>query len=306
MAPPYNVRYFQVWNELKGYWDFDTNNWDYNDSPGNPSGPNADNGYTYMYNQVYQTLMDVATSLHIPTQDIKVGGPYVVMDTYSNSQQGNASNVVEPFGVLDQRPLDVIKYWLQHKDGAGFITFDGALQNTNTNTILNNQPFVAAATFADEVKWVRSLDPNTYPGSTTLPIWLAEWYSYTGQNGTSPYEDNALKAYTMMQFVQAGGGTALFWNDFGDGKSDLGLWTSTANAGGGMPQPWYFTYKGLQDYFSSGTKLYATTVSNPSVVGAMASANKLMLVNETADNVKVHVNNKTISLCPYQVSFTDR
>src|ERR1019366_6761938 len=44
MAPPYNVRYFQVWNELKGYYNPGTNTYDYTTSAGDPSGPNATNG----------------------------------------------------------------------------------------------------------------------------------------------------------------------------------------------------------------------------------------------------------------------
>src|SRR6185436_602761 len=56
MAPPYNVRYFQIWNEMKGYYNPSTNKWDYTTSAGNTSGYHAEHGYTYMYNQVYQRL----------------------------------------------------------------------------------------------------------------------------------------------------------------------------------------------------------------------------------------------------------
>jgi hypothetical protein len=303
MAPPYNVRYFQVWNELKGYWDFDTNNWDFNNSPG-PAGPKAQEGYTYMYNQVYQTLMSVAKSMNIPTQDIKVGGPYVFVDLLSNSHSGGVSNLNEPYGIVDQRTLDVFEYWLQHKDGAGFITFDASLEDHDDGTILHNQPFAAADVFADMVKWIRSLDPTLYPGSTTLPVWLAEWFSWTEQSGTSATEDNALKAYTMTQYIQAGGATALSWNNFGNGGADYGLWTPLTAYGGGEPYAWYYTYQSLMNDFGKGTTIYKTTVSNPSVVGALASAKYLMLVNETANDVTVKVNGSTISLSPYQVDIT--
>ncbi|HEX6480962.1 MAG TPA: hypothetical protein VF043_19140, partial [Ktedonobacteraceae bacterium] len=63
MVAPYNVRYFQVWNELKGYYDPTTNAYDYTTSPGDPGGPNARHGYTYMYNRAYDRLMQVTTSL---------------------------------------------------------------------------------------------------------------------------------------------------------------------------------------------------------------------------------------------------
>jgi hypothetical protein len=305
MQPPYNVRYFQVWNELKGYFNPDTNSYDFTTSPGKPDGANATHGYTYMYNQVYSTLMNVATSQHIAQQDIKIGGPYVAVQTWSNAQtSSNPSALVEQYGNFDQRPLDVLKYWLQHKTGAGFITFDASLENRDTMKILHQKPFDAADIFADTIKWIRSLNPKLYPGSTTLPIWLAEWYSWTETSGTSVTEDNALKAYTMMQFIQAGGGVTLSWNNFGNGASDFGLWTSTQKAGGGQPRPWYFTYQSLMTDFGSGTTLYKTSVSDPASIGALVSNKKLMLVNKTANNITVSVNGKTITLTPYQVSIT--
>ena len=305
MQPPYNVRHFQVWNELKGYFDPDTNKYDFTTSPGEPNGSNARSGYTYMYNQVYTTLMSTAKAHHISQQDIKVGGPYVFADVWSSQKQSDPSGITKPYGTFDQRPLDVIQYWLQHKDGAGFITFDSSLEDRDTMKILNQQPFVAANLFADMVTWIRSLDPKLYPGSTTLPINLSEWFSWTEMNNTSVDEDNALKAYTMMQFIQAGGGTALSWDNFGNGASDFGLWTSTATTAGGQPYPWYSTYKSLEDDFSLGTIIYKASVSDPSEVSAMASSSKLMLVNKTASNVTVNVDGVTIPLTPYEVSITN-
>ena len=305
MKPPYNVRYFQVWNELKGYFNPDTNNYDFTISSGNPSGANATHGYTYMYNQVYTTLMNVARTQDIAQQDIKIGGPYAVVESWSSAQQSsNPSALIEQYGVIDQRSLDILQYWLQHKIGAGFITFDASLENNNTMKILNQQPFVAANIFANTVMWLRSLNPKLYPGATTLPIWLAEWYSWTETSGTTSNEDNALKAYTMIQFIQAGGAVTLSWNNFGNGASDFGLWTSTQKAGGGQPRPWYTTYKSLMNDFGSGTTLYKTNVSDPASISALASNKNLLLVNKTANNVTVSVNSKTISLTPYQVSIT--
>ena len=305
MQPPYNVRHFQVWNELKGYFNSDTNKYDFTISPGQPNQPNAKHGYTYMYNQVYKTLMNVATSQHILQQEVKIGGPYVFADIWSNQNQSDPSNVSKPYGVFDQRPLDVLRYWLQHKVGAGFITFDASLEDRDNMKILNQKPFVAASLFADMVTWIRSLDPRLYPGSTTLPINLSEWFSWTETDNTSPDEDNALKAYTMMQFILAGGGTALAWNIFGNGASDFGLWSSTSSYGGGQPYPWYSTYKSLEDNFSLGTVIYKATVSDPSAIGAMASTSKLMLVNKTINNITVNVEGATILLSPYEVSITN-
>ena len=299
MVVPYNVRYFQVWNELKGYYDPITNAYDYTTSAGDPGGPNAKHGYTYMYNQVYYTLMQVATSLGIPTNSIKVGGPYVVMDTWSTTKRSNLSNITKQYGIYDQRPLDVLQYWLQHKAGAGFITVDGANGNKDNVTITDS--FTASKKFADVTKWIRSLNNTLYPGATTLPICWAEWYA-------SPYTDtrnnnynDAVKSFAMIEFIKAGGAAAFLWGGLGEGTPGSGLWTPTTG-GGGQALPWYYSYKAFNDYFGSGTKIYKTTVSMPNSVEALASSTKVMLINKTANALIVSVNGEIILLNPYQVS----
>jgi hypothetical protein len=302
MVAPYNVRYFQVWNELKGYYNPASNAYDFTTDPGQPNGPNAFNGYTYMYNQVYETLMKTAQSLHIPQQDIKVGGPYVFMTTFSTANQSNPSKITKAYGTLDQRPLDVIQYWLQHKEGAGFITIDGSNQNRDGKLLAN--PFTASEIFADVVKWIRSLDPSLYPGSQTLPVWLAEWFVSPGVNGTDEVYDNAVKSYAMAQFIQAGGSIALSWGGSGDQTSDEGYWTSTLYAGGGQPHPWYYTVKALGATFGPGKPLYQVNISQPESIGALATQQKILLINKTTESQTVSVNGETLTLTPHQVLIT--
>lgn len=301
MAPPYNVRYFQVWNELKGYYNPMTNNYDYTNSPGNPNGPNAEHGYTYMYNQVYQKLMDVANELHISQGSVEVGGPYVVMDTWSTTRQSNPSNISKAYGTFDQRPLDVIQYWLQHKIGAGFITLDGG--NNNKDNINLTDPFTAAEKFADVTRWVRSLDNNTYPGAATLPIWWAEWYATPYTDTANNAYSNAVKTYAMIELLKAGGAVPFSWGGTGEGTQSSGLWTTTSmnTSARGQALPWYYSYKALHNDFPAGTLLYNTTISEPGSIEALASSNILMLVNKTASNVVVDADNTMLTLAPYQV-----
>jgi hypothetical protein len=54
-----DVRYFQVWNELKGFYNPALNRWDYE-------------GYTAFYNRVYDAVKSVRP-------DARIGGPYVVL-----------------------------------------------------------------------------------------------------------------------------------------------------------------------------------------------------------------------------------
>lgn len=300
MAPPYNVRYFQVWNEMKGYYNPGINNFDFTTNPGDPSGPNARHGYTYMYNQVYQRLMATAQALHVPTDAIKVGGPYVFMDVYSSGKQSDPSDQKKNYGTFDQRPLDVIQYWLQHKTGAGFITFDGS--NENRDGKLLADPFTAANVFADTVKWIRALDPTLYPGSTTLPIWLAEWFASPSSAGANEDFDNAVKSYAMSEFIQSGGSVALSWGGSGDNYTDFGYWTPTTLAGGGQTHPWYFSMKTLNTEFKQGKMLYSTTIARPEQVAALATPTKIMLINKTANPLSLSVDGQPQTLTPYQVT----
>ena len=294
MAAPYHVRYFQVWNEFKGYYNPRTNNWDVSTSAGDPRGPNAKHGYTYMYNRVYTTLKQVASELGIDPATIKVGGPYATIDTRSSLAQSDPSRFVRPYGVFDQRSLDAVTYWLKYKVGAEFITIDGDI--ANDDNIVQTDAFTAANKFADMVSWIRSLNNTLYPGATTLPIWWAEWYAepYALPANTS---NNALKTYAMMKLLKAGGAVALAW----DSSS---LWTSTANNNGGEPLAWYYSYKAFKDYFGPGTVIYNTSVSSARVE-ALASPDKTMLVNKTNSTLAVVVDDTSVVLSPYGVRVID-
>ncbi len=298
MVAPYNVRYFQVWNELKGYYNPITNAYDYTTNPGDPSGPNATHGYTYMYNLVYDRLMQVARSLGIPTDSVKIGGPYVGLDTWGSKSHSALSTISKAYGTYGQQSLDVVLYWLEHKAGAGFITIDGG--NDNQDTINLADPFVAAEKFADIVDWLRSLDNARYPGAATLPVWLAEWYVMSYGNTPDDQYNDAIKSYAMIKFLKAGGSVALLWGGLSNGESDTGLWTPTT-AGGGQPLPWYYSYKAFKDYFAPGTELYKTIVSAPESVEALASASHIMLVNKTPKSLSASVDGSVFALSPYQV-----
>ena len=300
MAPPYNVRYFQVWNELKGYYNPGTNAYDYNASPGNPDEPTATHGYTYMYNQVYKQLMQVANELHIAKDSIKAGGPYVVMDTWSSPNQSQLSTISKAYGIYDERSIDVVLYWLQHKIGAGFITLDSG--NSNRDNVNNADPFTSSERFADMTQWLRSLDPTRYPGATTLPVWFAEWYATPYGNTPNNDYNNAIKTYAMIKFLQAGGSVAFSWGWAKNGPSDTNIWTAATQPDGGQPLPVYYSYKALRDYFGPGTRIYQTTVSDPESIAALASSNHIMLINKTTRNINVGIKNKVVLLKSYQVA----
>jgi hypothetical protein len=299
MVAPYNVRYFQVWNELKGYWNPITNRWDYENQAGDPDGNNAKHGYTYMYNLVYKKLKETAEKLGISRDSIKVGGPYIGLSTTLDDID---TELKKAYGNYDQRCLDVVKYWLKNKVGAEFITID-AWNVADQQTQSPKGPFVASEIFGDSATWIRSLDETEYPGSKTLPIWFAEWYAFPFANITNNY-NNAVKSYAITKFIKAGGAVTLEWSGTGEGDAG-GLWTPTTESGGGKSLPWYNSCKAFKQYFGPGTQLYTTTSSSSSIE-VLASAARAMLINKTNTTLSVAVNGTTVTLTSYQVKVIAR
>ena len=88
-----DVKYFQVWNEMKGF-----------------AYPYTE--YTSFYNKVYDALKGVDPS-------IQVGGFYLTLT-------GNSGDAAAPLG---QWELDLFDAWLRNAHGADFVCLDGALSH---------------------------------------------------------------------------------------------------------------------------------------------------------------------------------
>ncbi|MHA7111667.1 fibronectin type III domain-containing protein [Sunxiuqinia elliptica] len=281
-----DVKYFQIWNELKGFFDGSLNRWGYET-------------FTDMYNMVYDSLKAVNPNLLI-------GGPYVPMDTWSTANISHPSNLSGVYGVFDQRALDVISYWLQNKNGGDFITVDGG--NDNKDGVWNTDAFKASQKFVDLINWVRQ-----QPGGSTLPVWWSEWYGWPGAGSVSSYTheyNNAVMASGLIKSIKAGYQNLMIWGPQGDSQGysyPLGVWTDTEISGGGQATLFYYTQKGLKDNFSNGTQIYSTTISVQDVVSVMATNNKVILVNQLDQQVQVTIQNTgtTLTLDNYEVRFID-
>ena len=295
MIPPYNVRYFQVWNEFKGYHNPSLNRWDYENKPGDPTGYNAKHGYTYMYNQVYTRLKSVAVSLGLPPESINVGGPYVPMVSGESASNvgGWPSTLKGCWGVMDRRPLDVVTYWLTNKVGGEFVNCDGGTGVKFGANITND--FNRCQKFSDVNQWI-----HRQRGGETLPIWWAEYYSSADTEPAPNDYANALGAYSVIQQIKSGASLTLLWGGEWDTKARPPLWTSTGVSGGGQPTPWYFTYRDLGNYFGRGTTLCSVT-SSSSDLAVLASPQWTMLVNTLSNPVVVSVEGTITNLPAYAV-----
>jgi Glycosyl hydrolases family 39 len=214
-----------VWNELKGFYNDDQNRWDYE-------------GYTQLYNDVYKAIKAVRP-------DVQVGGPYAVI-TSMDPGQPNSSPLQGDWGVVDQRSLDIIDYWLANSVGADFIAVDGG-----TGTQQRTKP-----TSLDEGSQKFAAVDNWIQQRTKLPIWWAEYYPDV-PDGADPGQSSPASAAADLAAVGAmarsGTAGALKWGPQGsDSLHYAALWTDSSEDGGGKPTPLTSSWQWLVPRLAKG------------------------------------------------------
>ena len=280
-----SVRYFQVWNELKGFYRASLHRYDYE-------------GYTKLYNDVYDAIKAVRP-------DARIGGPYAVISSWSRhaTPSDARSPVKGPYGTIDKRPLDVIRYWLAHKHGADFITLDATTVNKDGGTV---GPYTGAQKFADTAAWLRKLPAAQYPGARTLPLWWAEWKVETSPASHDLAYLTSVMASGLVKTLRSGASVALIWGAEGDSSglaSPEAVWTATNSASGGRPTPLAAVLQGLRTRFPAGTQLVRAN-STSRQVEVLASSSNAMLVNHSSYAKVVNVAGTTMKLPGYGVLFT--
>jgi hypothetical protein len=265
------VEHFMVWNEFKGFWNNSTNRWDAE-------------GYTELYNKVYDALKK-----HNP--NIKVGGPYVPIET---TKAEHATEVRGPFGSVDQRALDAIEYWIEHKKGADFIVVDGATMTTDAGNTPDD--FGATAKFSAITAWLKQKSGN-------LPVWWAEWYVEPENSGWSEEKRTAVQATALMEFARSGVTTALYWNPQakGGGPCPGCLW----RPGTGEEMPMAGLLSGFTRWFPADVRLEQVQVSDPRV-RVLAQEQQLVMVNTADTAVTATVDGRQVTLGPYEIRWSGR
>ncbi|UGY90571.1 xylan 1,4-beta-xylosidase [Streptomyces gobiensis] len=277
-----DVRHFIVWNEFKGFFDDRKKRWDYE-------------GYTELYNLVYDELKRVR-------EDNLVGGPYVVMDSVASADSDHASAVSGDWGSIDQRALDAVTYWNQHKRGADFVVIDGA-SYTKDQRLLPDE-FAATEKFTAASRWVRK--------ETGLPLWWAEWYVELSdendqRDGWSERHRLAVHATGMIAMARGGAGTGFYWNPQRKGEECAGcLWRSTHLPDGGRKLPILELLSRFGEAFPPGTRHERVPVSGDDRVRLLASAEAILVVNPHDRPVQVTVDGQSIELTGYEVRWLRR
>ncbi|WP_232326094.1 GH39 family glycosyl hydrolase [Microbispora sp. ATCC PTA-5024] len=267
---PY-VTHFIVWNELKGFFDEGRHRWDYE-------------GYTDMYNRVYKALKAV-------NPKIQVGGPYPVMADFDAP-----SELEGPWGNVDQRVLDVLRYWDKHKKGADFVVVDGSAE---TDQGMIPDDFGAQEKFSAVNQWLHK--------HIGLPIWWAEWYPEPDDSGWPDAKRAAVAAVSMIELTRTKSAAVLYWNRQEEGeKCPPGcLWTSPRQRGGGQPTLLLKALQGFARWFPLGVKTVPVQVS-PASVRALGRDDMTVVVNTASSEVGATVNGKRLNLAPYEVRWVPR
>jgi hypothetical protein len=265
-----DVQYFLVWNEFKGFWSEQKNRWDYE-------------GYTELYNQVFDAVRQAAPHAF-------VGGPYATVGLLKSG--GTPSKLHGGYGIIDQRSLDAIDYWLGHNHGADFVVVDGITHPAGEQRI--SQYFSGTRLYADATSWLHS--------RTSLPIWWAEWYSadFTMADDLQ----NALGAASLIK-MSSTVRVALRWNPQGDATNgnngdQESLWTDTRVPGGGNAFPFAQTTIRYAKFFPPGTPLFVVHTSDDSIIG-IASSTCIMVVNTIDRPQMIALERKLFPLAPFEV-----
>lgn len=263
------VKYFVVWNELKGFWDPSTHSWNYQ-------------AYTEMYNDVYEAIKNVRP-------EDEVGGPYAVMSAEPQPVSGVVSTVKGPFGYLDQDMLEAVTYWLANKVGADFIAVDGATENAKVgNQVVN--PVTAAEQYAVVDAWIRS--------QTDLPIWWMESHIQP-KSGWSQSQAAAARVATLAEMSSSGASVGMQWQpQEQSGWPDEGLWTSTLSSGGGQPTPLASVLSRALPVIERDPVL---APGEPAGVLVASDSAGGLAVNTTGETAFAHMDGTTVRLEPGQV-----
>jgi hypothetical protein len=268
------VRYFVVWNELKGFWSKARNNWNIQ-------------GYTSMYNDVYMAIKRVRP-------DALVGGPYAPIPTYATPKAGSLPTTPHgAWGYLDPRTLKAIQYWGVSNVGADFVAVDGQ-GFPETGPITN--PLTASEKYAAVDQWLRR--------QTLLPIWWMESSIQPANSGWSERQAAAIRVATLVQLASTGARVGMQWQPQQGGGSvrDEALWTATDKPGGGRPTVLAQILPAVLAVLRHPVTVVAG--QRPGVLVASGRGGAIA-INTSAASAIAKVNGTSVPLGPGRVQVTD-
>ncbi|OLT09500.1 hypothetical protein BJF78_30530 [Pseudonocardia sp. CNS-139] len=227
--------------------------------------------------------------------DVEVGGPYVVLSSLDRGEPDGSEDVRGPWGVADQRALDVVEYWLDHNVGADFLAVDGST-STRQDTAPDNVTD-GADKFADLTRWLRE--------RSTLPIWWAEFYPDVPSGEDAAPESSASAVATLAAvaaYAESGASVALLWGPQGHGLHYSALWTDSTQEDGGQPTPLTAAWQWLVPRLDEGEVEIGRSPTLPLLV--FRADDGAVVVNPTGDEVQVTPDTEPVP--GWAITVTDR
>lgn len=278
-----DVRHFVVWNEMKGFFDDTAQRWDHE-------------GYTRLYNAVW-------TELKRANRANLVGGPYVVMDSVGKDSH-HASGVTGDWGALDQRALDAVSYWSEHRKGADFAVVDGSSYTVDDR--LEPDEFAAVDKLTAVSRWVRE--------ETKLPLWWAEWYVEVGdendeRDGWSERHRGAVQASALIAMARGGTSAAFYWNPQKAAGACAGcLWSGTQARDGGRELPMTRLLARFAREFPPGTSFTGVDVTGDDrpKLRVLGDEDAVLVVNTLPRPVEAGVEGRAVTMDGYGIRWLKR
>jgi len=311
------VKYFQVWNEMKGL-----NNKNLESYEPNQKGRWDYERYTRFYNKIYEKVKAVRP-------DAQIGGFYQGMP---NDGSGEILGI--PDGVTNGRPNNVgmpldantaygINYFLENCDGLDFFCIDRSIvtfNNPQKGKLTDVQVMKLTPvweTYINEI--IKSLANDAGGKFKDVPVMFSEYYgsingfaSY-GQGDIGTVSGGAdIPQYSACQF-------ASIYNHILRGSSghDIGmlLWTENENIpmnaiftnvfdqDGGQPLPAYWMMMAYKNWFNHSQLCQTTSTSDD--IEVIAGLNAAMIINKRNTPVTVNVNGKGIALNAFGLALID-
>ncbi len=267
------VKYFVVWNELKGFFDSATNNW-------------RTDEYIDLWKQT-------AAAIRAVRPDALIGGPYVPIDSYSaDSSPSNPSVLSGAWGVTDQRVLDVLAKFLTSTD-PDFIAVDAKSTPKNVDDFTGD-PFDATGKFAAIDDWLRQ--------RTSKPIWWMEYYPQPPNARWSGEQQAAIEAATLMRMAYSGASAAFLWSPVQDLSGRPSLTTGVGSSAGGIATPTGLLFATLQKVLQPDLPIRRLVSNTPAVEGWGVGANLIIISRSPLSSTVELPDGRQMLVAPWTVT----
>lgn len=274
-----DVRYYQVWNEMKGFVYEDRDR-------------QFDNHIQFYYEEYTEFYNKIYTAMKAHDPELLIGGFYPVLGGMG-IPRGDDYYSMHPIVPHDR---EAMMYWLEHKAGAEFICVDRGMTSwwsSYKNTYTADEVIDSAAEFENIMNQIHKV--------CDLPIWWSEYY-FAGKKGTDYCY--ACAAAQLIHMVRGGGETkALLWNPMDSEGLNTALFSANTSPEGCQPTAYYPIWKAFNSDFGRSRKIYHASVSDESVLLCLASDKSTVLVNKRNDTLALELDGTEYTLKPYEVLF---